>query len=142
MKEEKLLVMGDFNARVGRQRDIWNVFGRYGIGNVNSNGLNLLQLCSEFNFAICNIFFRKMKKHKVTLTHLRSKHYYMIDFIITRRIDLTDVCNIRVLLGANCDNDNKMVSGKFMFQIRKKIRMEGVKVPKRINVSKLHQLDV
>ena len=44
VKEEKLLVMGDFNARVGRQRDIWNVFGRYGIDNVNSNGLNLLQL--------------------------------------------------------------------------------------------------
>ena len=24
LKEEKLLLMGDFNARVGRQRDIWN----------------------------------------------------------------------------------------------------------------------
>ena len=44
LKEEKLLVMGDFNARVARQRDIWNVFGRYGMGNANSNGSNLLQI--------------------------------------------------------------------------------------------------
>ena len=29
-----------------------------------------------------------------------------------------------------------------MFQIQKKIRMGGVKVPKRINVSKMHQPDV
>ena len=62
LKEEKLLLMGDFNARVGRQRNIWNMFSRYGNGNVNSNGLNLLQLCSELNFAICNTFFRKNTK--------------------------------------------------------------------------------
>ena len=133
LKEEKLLLMGDFNARVGRQRDIWNMFGRYGIGNVNSNGLNLLQLYSEVNFAICKIFFRKNNK-KLTWTHPRSKYGHMIDFIITRRNDLRDVCNVRVLRGDNCYNDHKMVSGKFMFQIQKKIRMEGVKVPKRINV--------
>ena len=66
----------------------------------------------------------------------------MIDFIITRRNNLRDVCNIRVLRGANYYNDQKMVSEKFMFQIQKKIRKEGVKVLKRINVSKLHQPDV
>ena len=124
---------------LGGTRDIWNMFGRYGINNVNSNGLNLLQLCSELNFAICNTFFRKKKKHKVTWTHPRSKHGHMIDFIITRRNDLRDVW---VLCGANCYNDHKMVSGKFMFQIQKKIHMEGVKVPKRINASKLHQPDM
>ena len=66
----------------------------------------------------------------------------MIDFTITRRDDLSDVCNIRVLRSAECDTNHKMVRGKFKLQIRKKTRMEGVKVLKRINVSKLNQRDV
>ena len=66
----------------------------------------------------------------------------MIDFIITRRDDLRDVCNVRMLLSAECDTDHKLVRVKFKLQVRKKTRMEGVKVPKRINVSKLNQPDV
>ena len=66
----------------------------------------------------------------------------MIDFIITRRGDLRDVCNVRVLRSAECDTDHKMVRGKFKLHVRKKTRMEGVKVPKRINVTKLNQPDV
>ena len=124
-KEEKLLILGDFNARVGRH-EIWNVLGTY--GNINNNGLNLLQRCPQFNLAICNTFYQK-QKHKVTWIHPRSKHGHMIDFIITRRDDLRDVCNVCVLRSAECDTDHK-------------IRMEGVKVPKRINVSKLNQHDV
>ena len=68
-KEERLLIMGDFNAQVGRQHEIWDALGHYGIGKMNSNGLNLLQLCSEFNLAICNTFFHQKLKHKVTWTH-------------------------------------------------------------------------
>ena len=58
----------------------------------------------------------------------------MIDSIVTRG----DVCNVRVLRNA----DHNMVRGKFKLQIRKKTRMEGANVPKRINVSKLDQPDV
>ena len=77
-KEEKLLLLGDFNARVGRQHEIWEGLGRYGIGNTNNNGLNLFQLCSKFSLAI-------------------------------------------------------------KLQVRKKTRMEGMKVPKRINVTKVNR---
>ena len=43
-KEEKLLILGDFNAGVGRQHEIWNALGKYGIGNISNNGLNLLTI--------------------------------------------------------------------------------------------------
>ena len=137
-KQEKLLILGDFNARVWRQYEVCNALGKYGIDNINNNGLNLLELCSEFNLALCNIFFHQKQKHKVTWIHPRSKHCHMID-IITRRDDLRDVCNVRMLRSAECDTDRKMVRGKFKLQIRKKTRMEGVNVPKRINVCKLNR---
>lgn len=55
-KEEKLIILRDFNARVGKQHETWDALGPYGIGKVNSSCLILLELCSEFNLAICNTF--------------------------------------------------------------------------------------
>ena len=41
----KIALQGDFNARVGRNHDIWHgVIGRHGIGNMKSSGLRLLSL--------------------------------------------------------------------------------------------------
>ena len=43
----KLLLLGDFNARVGRDYSSWeNILGKHGVGRGNSNGTLLLSLCS------------------------------------------------------------------------------------------------
>ena len=42
---DKIILLGDFNARVGRNRDIFHgVIGHHGVGNMNSSGLRLLSL--------------------------------------------------------------------------------------------------
>ena len=136
-KEEGIILFGDFNARVGDDHDTWKPLGSFGIGNMNSNGLLLLQLCTKMDLAITNTFFRQKLEHKATWFHPRSKHGHMIDFIITRRRDLHDFCKVRVMRGADCDTDHMMVRAKLKIQIRRKVRSSGVKVPKRIDVSKL-----
>ena len=139
---DKILLLGDFNARVGSDHDTWNALGRNGIGKTNTNGLLLLQLCTEFNLAVCNTFYQQKVIHKVTWIHPRSKHGHILDYIITRKRDLQDVCTVRVMRGAECGTDHKLVRGKMNMRIRMKVRATGVKVPKRIDVSKLHNLEV
>lgn len=56
---DKLILLGDFNARVGMEFYAWkDVLGRHGIGKCNSNGTALLTLCAEFNLSITNTHFR------------------------------------------------------------------------------------
>ena len=76
---DKLLLIGDFNARIGRENDKWpSALSKYGIGKCNSNGELLLALCSAFDLIVTNIMFKQKDAHKTTWTHPRSRHGYMI----------------------------------------------------------------
>ena len=58
-KNDKIILLGDFNARVCKDHDIWHcVIGNHGAGNMTSSGLRLLSLCSELGLAITNTFFQ------------------------------------------------------------------------------------
>ena len=71
-KTEKLIILGDFNARVGVDHQSWeNALGKNGIGGWNSNGLLLLQLCAEHELLVTNTVFRLPARNWTSWIHLR-----------------------------------------------------------------------
>ena len=88
---DKVVILGDFNARVGKDADTWHVLGKHGVGKLNSNGLMLLQFCTEMGFQITNTMFQMKDKFKTTWMHLGSKQWHLIDFLLVRRRDIADV---------------------------------------------------
>nr|VZI28304.1 unnamed protein product [Spirometra erinaceieuropaei] len=63
-KPDKLIVLGDFNARVGTDHTAWRgVLGPHGLRGSNDNGL-LLRTCAEHHLILTNTFFCLPEREK------------------------------------------------------------------------------
>ncbi|XP_047120608.1 craniofacial development protein 2-like [Schistocerca piceifrons] len=113
---DKLMLLGDFNARVGNKWNNWtDCIGPYSIGNMNENGQRLLELCTSLSLCITNTYSQNRDVHKVTWKHPRSGHWHQLDFIITRRSNLRHVLNPRIYHSTDCDTDHSLVVTKSQF---------------------------
>ena len=135
---DSILLLGDFNARVGNQHDAWpDVLGKHLLGNVNSNGLHLLSLCSEFQLVITNSVFQQPNKYKGTWRHPRSKDWHTMDYIITRQSEINNVKSTRARRGTECWSDHRLVTSELKLNVQKIPRRTETKMPKKINCSSL-----
>ncbi|KAK2172277.1 hypothetical protein NP493_975g04040 [Ridgeia piscesae] len=133
-RTDKLLMIGDFNARIGRDNDKRPlVIGKHKIGKCNSNGELLLALCSEFELIVTNTMFKQKDERKST----RSGHWHMIDFIITRCQDKMDIHSTRAMRGANCWTNHQMLRSKVPVRIRQKHNRQGTSKPTKLNTANL-----
>lgn len=89
---DELVVMGDFNARVGKDYRLWEgILGQHGIGNNNTNVQLLLGFYAEHELIITNTLFKLPTRQKTTWRLPRSTHWDMLDYNLTRARDRKDV---------------------------------------------------
>ena len=100
---DKVLILSDFNARVGMDSVAWKrVLGLYGIGNCNENGCLLLEFCTVYQLAITNTIFQWKDRLKAIWVHPRSKQLHLPDYLLVCQLDLKDVLHMRVMPSADC----------------------------------------
>ena len=138
---DKIVVLGDFNARVGASRDLWGgVLGPHGSGSCNGNGLRLLALCSEYGLCVTNSLFQLRDMYKTTWMHPRSKHWHILDYILVRQRDRRDVHITRAMRGAEFSTDHRLLVSKMSLVVRPPVRRRAG-VPK-LCVNKLQDLGI
>ena len=81
--------------------------------------------------------FKQKDERKSTWMDLRSRHWRMIDFIIARCRDKTDIHSTRAMRRANCWTDHQMLRSKLAFRIRQKHNKQGTNKPTKLNSAKL-----
>ena len=88
LKETKSFLTGDFNARVGKDRQMWDSLGRHEVGSMNGNGQLLLQICTKFNRFVSSTQFFHKGNNITTWMYPRSRQWHLLDYVIVRQRDL------------------------------------------------------
>ncbi|KAI0237944.1 hypothetical protein LSAT2_011450, partial [Lamellibrachia satsuma] len=96
-RSDKLIVLGDFNARVGRDHETWErVIGHHGMGNENANGSLLLNMCAEYQLTITNTKHRcgmkprkKLDVSKLKSVELQRQLEKKLDEVIEEQAETT-----------------------------------------------------
>ena len=111
-----LMLLGDFNARVGSSKDdsdVWqDVRGKHGVGECNAAGERFLEFCAVNQLTIMNTWFQKKHHHLTTWRHPATKAWHMIDYVVLRTEQRALCTDVQVMRGANCWSDHNMVRAK------------------------------
>ena len=66
-KRAVLYLAGDFNAKAGSGHTTHlAIYGKYGKGETNSNGVHLLDIAQRYNLTIANALFKHKVAHRTT----------------------------------------------------------------------------
>ncbi|XP_075742286.1 uncharacterized protein LOC142796007, partial [Rhipicephalus microplus] len=83
VKLEYPILIGDFNARVGKKHAEHQEVGDYGIGTRNDKGELLQEFTERNNLRILNTFYRKRERCKWTVRSLNGESKNEVDFILS-----------------------------------------------------------
>ncbi|XP_052741056.1 craniofacial development protein 2-like [Bicyclus anynana] len=95
MSNRNVIVMGDFNAKIGQAKSGENSIIKYGYGTRNGRGEMLIEFAFENNLPILNTFFKKKDKRKWTWRSPDGSTKNEIDFILSNLKG--NVTNIEVI---------------------------------------------
>ncbi|BHF80360.1 hypothetical protein SprV_0702348600 [Sparganum proliferum] len=85
-KADKLMVLGDFNPRVGTDHAAWRgVLGPHGLHGSNYNGLLLLRTFAEHRLILTNTYFRLPMRERTIWMHHRSRQLHLLGYFLVRR---------------------------------------------------------
>uniref|UniRef100_H2ZRY8 Endonuclease/exonuclease/phosphatase domain-containing protein n=1 Tax=Latimeria chalumnae TaxID=7897 RepID=H2ZRY8_LATCH len=139
LKEDKIILLGDFNARVGRDSNMWRgTIGKEGVGKANPNSILLLSKCVEHDLVITNTIFRQRDRYKTTWQHPHLKQWHLLDYVIVRARDLKDVHITRVMREADdCWTNHRLVRSILSIRIALKHRKQPKTVQRQYNIKSL-----
>lgn len=130
---ECLIVMGDFNGKVGNERD-GSTVGPFGLGIRNDKGERIVSFCKQHNLLVTNTWFQQKVRAQHTWKSPDGVTKNQIDYVLVDKRFRNGVQNSKARPGADCESDHIPVI------IRMQIRLRRVKRTKRSvkwNVSKL-----
>ena len=119
--QDVVIVMGDWNAKIGRGRE-GRVVGPFGLGVRNDRGDKLYEWCAENEQAVMNTWF---KHHPRFLWTWKSPGDYcrnQIDYITINHRFRNSVTQVKTYPGADCGSDHSPVVATLEVRLKKLVR--------------------
>jgi len=132
-KHDVRMVLGDFNAQVGKERVYHRTVGPDGVHDVsNDNGMRMARFAASNGLFVESTFYPHKKIHKETRTSADGKTPIKL-------ITLLSISDVRTFRGAHIERDHFLVCATFRWRISNIFRANAQKL-KRFNTDMLKDI--
>lgn len=109
-RNDHLILMGDFNVRVGRKIEAWGgVIGRHGEEVKNRNGQKQLDLYAANELVVLNTHYQHKDIHRYTWESRRRGLRSIINYFTVKKVLRPGVADAKMIRGAELDSDHYLV---------------------------------
>lgn len=125
---ELLLVLGDFNAKIGITSEddhLRSVVGKHGIGSRNERGEMLLEFCAENNLFVANSNFKHHIRRMYTWQSPDGHSRNQIDYILIKSRWRTSVRDAKTYPGMDCGSDHNALVAEVCLRLKRPTRNAG-----------------
>ena len=128
-KQDTVIMLGDFNAQIGKEDFVSNVAGKHTIHErTNDNGQRLCNLAATNGMIICSTKFKHDKNRKLTWISPDKKTVSQIDHILVAQKRQSSIRNIRTYRGTTLESDHFLVQATIKQKINRAVRNKSVRI--------------
>ncbi|XP_060665604.1 craniofacial development protein 2-like [Drosophila nasuta] len=112
------IILGDFNAKIGRERIFDRTVGQFSLHETTSNnGFRLIDFATARNMVVSSTRFRHLDIHKATWLSPDQKTRNQIDHVVIDGRHASSVMDVRTFRGVNIDSDHYLVAAKIRMRL-------------------------
>ena len=133
-KQDLLVVLGDWNAIIGKSFEASDVVGKHGLGTRNERGDRLYEFCMANKLVVGNTLFQHHPRRLWTWSSPGDRTRNQIDFIIVQKRWRSTLQNVRTRPSAECGSDHQLLVAKLKVRLKAK---RGNVLPTRYDVDNI-----
>lgn len=115
------LVIGDFNAKVGKEHTYAGTIGGHSIHNITTNnGMKMINFAAMRDMVVSSTYFPHPRIHLETWVSNDGVTKNQIDHVLCDTRHATSILDVRTMRGANVDSDHHLVRARVRCRISSK----------------------
>lgn len=135
-QNDAVVLMGDFNAQVGRNLSSDRFIGRYSLhAETNDNGQRLANFAISNGLVLASTYFQRKPCHQVTWVSPGGDTQTQIDHILVSARHFSSILKVRSFRGADIGSDHYLVGVRCRWKISKYLST-SLRKPRRFNIRK------
>ncbi|XP_035724084.1 uncharacterized protein LOC118442506 [Vespa mandarinia] len=116
-KSNEVILLGDFNAQIGRERIHRPIVGEYAAHQrTNRNGMRSITICKNFQMKVMSTFFGKLpRRAKTWISPNPMLGEFQIDHVAISKRNMTEIMNVKIIISKEFDSDHYLSKIKLKF---------------------------